>query len=164
MTADSIRKLVSPRGALHLLTECVVLAFVYDESRRRFCFVADFPEKAPRSDRAFVAFVFEGVTNFARDNGDLAKFCRFSSAYRAAEDETPIVVQSLRTMEHERKAVVQFWFGPNFGGLSFAYDDVAAFVRDARARQVGSSFAYFDMASGEELDFLCPFPELDRSR
>jgi len=82
--------------------------------------------------------------------------------YSAAEDETPIVVQSVRTIECAPKSVTQFWFGPNFGGLNFAYTAVSAFVRDARARQVGNSFVYADVASGEEFNLFGPLADIIR--
>lgn len=157
--AGSPRRLAAPRDALRLLTECLVLAFVYDESQRRFCFVCDYPDKTAGSDRAFAAFVFDGVTSFIRESGNLSRFNRFVRAYRAMDNETPIVVQNIRTNEHEKKSRVECWFGPNFGGIRFTYNSVAAFVRDAKVRQVGGSFVYFDLASGKEFDFLLPFPD-----
>lgn len=163
MTANSTRKLATPNDALAKLMECLVLGFVYSESSREFCLVCDYPKKEPGSDRAFAAFVFEGVADFVREKGNLAKFSRFVHAYHLDDDDAPVVIQALRTTKRDGlKALVEFWFGPNFGGVTFGYDEVAAWLRDSKAQRVGETFVYRDNLSGEEFPFETPFPEIMR--
>ncbi len=157
MMANSIRRLVRPDEALRQLFECLILSFNYVEAHQKFQIISDYPEKKSTSDRAFATFIFGGVTDFVRMSGDLTKFSRFTFAYQAVDDEAPIVIQSVRPRKNGDSSAIEFWCGPNFGGLKFAYGDVSAFVRDAQAQQVGSSFIYRDVASGEEFAFSDPF-------
>lgn len=156
-TQSSVREVSPPVAALGRLAECLLLAFNHDGSRQRFALVTDYPNKAPGSDRAFAALIFDGVASFVRERGDLERFREFDESYQAAENAPPIVVQGVRFSERSGGGTFQCWFGPNFGGLGFEYARLNAFTRDAHVRRAGKSFMYSDLASGEDFDFLSPF-------
>jgi hypothetical protein len=163
-SGGSIRAISPPVDAVRQLRECVVLCFFYDASERRFTLVADYPDKASGSDRAFVALVFDRVVDFVREQGDHERFKRFFESYQAAENEAPIVVQDIQVSEADGSGIFQCWFGPNLGGLGFQYTGLVALTRDARVRNTGKVFVYSDLLSAEVFDFFSPFSNVDIER
>jgi hypothetical protein len=153
---QSLEALDHPRGAIPLLVEALVLSFDHDATARRFTLVADYPQKAPGADRSFVALCFAGVRDFVRERGSLPALQRFTENY-ATSDGPPVVVQSFRTTTTR----FELWLGPSFGGLSFHYADLAAFLRHSRAREVDGEWVYRDLDSDELLDSQHPFAGQD---
>ncbi|MGE0792523.1 MAG: hypothetical protein AB7S26_43030 [Sandaracinaceae bacterium] len=121
--------------------------------------MTDYPERAEGSDRAFIAFTFKSVSEFERESGDLERFKEFEEHYQASMTTPPVVVQEVQFARRDQGGRVQFWFGPNFGGLRFVFDGLKAVVRDARVWQEGHAFHYVDSRSGLEFDFYRPLPE-----
>jgi hypothetical protein len=155
----SFRKVIPPAGVLPKLVECLMLTFLYERQEDRFLLVADYPERASGSDRAFVALLFGGVSEFEREHGDLEPYKRFSESYQAGEDSPTIVIQDVQVAEGNGGGHVAFWFGPSFGGVRCKYEDLVVVVRNSRVRSQGNAFRYADLKSGEEFDFERPFPK-----
>lgn len=159
---SSLRNLTRPFDAIPLLMESLVLGFAYQEHRRRFILVCDYPDKAPDADRAFLAFVFNGVTDFVREKGDLRKFMRFERSYWTQEAEGAVVVQHVEHSRRSAGGAIKCWLGPNFGGFRVEFTTLTAMVRDAHVQRTGDLFIYRDAASGDELDFCSPFGDIDK--
>jgi hypothetical protein len=155
MPRQSVEALDNPRGAIPQLMEALVLSFDHDATAARFTLVADYPQKAPGADRTFIALRFQGVHDYARERGTLRALQRFAERYATAEGP-PVVVQSVRSTATR----FALWLGPSFGGLSFRYADVAAFLRHASAQQQDGDWVYRDLASGNVFDYRHPFAGL----
>lgn len=153
-------RLRDPRDALTKLMECLMIAFAYSRKRGSFVLVCDFPDKAPSADRAFAAFVFDGVRDFSREAGDLPELRRFEESFEAQWSEGGVVIQAIGPGNLREGGQIELWFGPNFGGLQFAYDSVVGYVRNGIAENVDGDWLYRDAVSGEEFDFHDPFPGL----
>ena len=154
MHRQSAEALGNPLGAISLLMEALVLSFDHDPTAGRFTLVTDYPQKAPGADRTFIMLRFDGVHDFARERGNLPALQRFAERYSTAE-APPVVVQSVRSTT----ARFELWLGPNFGGLSFRYADVAAFLRQSYAREQDGDWVYRDVLTDEVFDFRHPFAD-----
>lgn len=156
MNPQAIRRVPGAVAANKLL-ECLLLSFCYEVQAKRFVLVTDHPDKTSSSARAFSALVFSGVTRFLRENGDLGEFAGIMSSYQAHRGSQPVVVQSLRSTAQ----TFQCWFGPNFGGIQFEYEQVTALIRDTLAKEHNGEFIYVDAESSKPLDFYQPFNDAE---
>jgi hypothetical protein len=146
---------------LQKLLERPIIGFAYDTGKRTFTIVSDFPDLSPGSVRDLIALVFNGVRQFVREPGNLPKLARFRLRYTAKNDVGAFVFQDIETREHGPDAkYVRFWFGPNFGGMAFEYENLDVHKRGSRVFQMGDDFVYFDASTNEEFDFYFPFPSL----
>lgn len=157
---NTIETIVDPYEALTNIMESLVLSFELSRERRRFTLVCDYPFKAPGAQRAFVGFVFEDVRDFVREEGNLAKFKESKERFRLRSMAGGIVIQAAESTSKTDGRHLELWFGPNFGGLQFAYDLAKAYRRNALAREVNGEWLYRDMHSQEQYDFYEPFPDL----
>jgi hypothetical protein len=161
MSTHSVSALKDPESALGLLQECLVLSFRFSAARGILTFVSDYPKKTAESVREFAAFVFHDVGEFNREFGNLEQLRVFQQAYESRDDSGAIVVQAIRSEDvpNGRKRV-EFWFGPNFGGISFEYAWVEGFTRASSVEETKGAFLYRDLRTREEFDFFAPFPSL----
>ncbi len=58
---------------LEYLMESLLIAFAYNEHKRRFTLISDYPERSPGSVYDLVGLVFNDVNRFHRELGDLPK-------------------------------------------------------------------------------------------
>jgi hypothetical protein len=70
-----------------------------------------------------------------------------------------VVLQSIQITSAGNGSQAHVWFGSEFGGCSFVYGGVRAFVRNARVELRGGKWEYRDAVSHEVLDFFAPFDE-----
>lgn len=146
---------------LNKLQESLLIAFVYHAEGRRFSLVSDYPERSPGSVRDLVALVFNDVNRFTRESGDLPKLARFHFRYAAKDEVGGCVFQDIQIGNGAQGyRHVRFWFGANFGGISFDYRSLEVHRRGSRVVQVEKDFFYFDIVSNKEFDFYNPFPRL----
>jgi hypothetical protein len=156
MTPQAIRRVPGAVAANKLL-ECLLLSFRYEVQAKRLILVTDHPDRASSTDRAFSALIFSGVTQFVRENGDIGEFATNKSSYQACRGSKPSVVQSLRNTAQ----TFHCWFGPNFGGIQFEYEQVKALIRDTLAKEHNGGFTYVDAESSKPLDFYQPFDDAE---
>jgi hypothetical protein len=155
-----LETLDDPYEALDNIMESLVLSFELSRERHCFTLVCDYPFKAAGAHRAFVTFVFEDVRDFAREEGEQAKFKEFNDRYRLRSMTGAIVIQSIKSAGTADGRHLELWFGPAFGGLQFRYRSATAYRRNALAKEVRGKWLYRDMHSQEEFDFYEPFPDL----
>lgn len=160
---NTIETMDSPHEALTNLMECLVLSFELSRERCRFTLVCDYPFKLPGADCTLVAFVFEDVRDFTREEGMSAKFREFSDRFRQRLITGSIVIQSIESTGTADDRHIELWFGPSFGGLQFRYGSAKAYRRNALAKEVNGQWLCRDMQSQEEFDFFEPFPDLMNS-
>lgn len=160
---NTVETMDSPNEALTNLMECLVLSFELSRERRRFTLVCDYPFKLPGADCALVAFVFDAVHDFVREEGDLPALKGFTEVFHARAFTRPIVIQSIKSTGAADDRYIELWFGPNFGGLQFRYGSATAYRRNAIAKEVRGNWLCRDMDSQEVFDFYEPFPDLMKS-
>lgn len=160
---STIEKLDDPYEALTNIMESLVLSYELSPERRRFTLVCDYPFKAAGAHRAFAGFVFDEVRDFAREEGNLAKFRGFKESFRLGSVTGGVVIESIKSIRTTEGRHLDLWLGYNFGGLQFFYGSARAYRRNALAKEVNGEWLYRDMYSQEEFDFYDPFPELMNS-
>jgi hypothetical protein len=138
------------------LRERLVIAFAYRAEQRSFELVTEW-RGVPGSDRAFLRLAFEGVEQFAREGGVSARWQGFVASYSARGVVGDIVVQLAKSKPAGDRSAMALWFGPSFGGVSFSFRSVKAYLRSARARPLDGDWEYRDATSGERVDFYDPF-------
>ena len=153
----AISQMQNAASALLKVTESLVLSFTYSQREGTFVLVCTFPEKALGSSRAFARCSFSGVREFVREPGDLAKLGPFSSTFNARTLSSPQVIESIKLNGDKSGWEIDLWFGYNFGGVRFKYDSVVVHKRDTKAVKRDGDTVYFDLVSGEELDFYDTF-------
>jgi hypothetical protein len=144
-------------SALLKLMECLVLSFTYSEQDRTFVLVCDFPVKAPGSSRAFVRCHFSGVREFVREPGDLKRLGPFGPSFELRTITGSVVIQLLKLDGNSAGGSFELGFGWNFGGLRFKYDSVIVHTRNTKAVKRGDETHYFDLVTGDPIDFYDPF-------
>jgi hypothetical protein len=159
-TKMGVRDLVLSEGDLGKLVECLLIEYMLDRERREFAVVSDYWEKQAPGQRSFLKLVFEGVEEFKREPGVNSELRAYWSEYRP-KGTVPggIVFQSIKILPAENGRRVIIWFGPAFGGCSFVYRGVRAFVRSARVEMRGGEWEYRDAVSNEAFDFFAPFDD-----
>ncbi|MEU8184211.1 hypothetical protein AB0B86_25980 [Micromonospora sp. NPDC049047] len=149
-----------PRAALNHITEALVFGYRWDQQRRTFILVTEFPVRSAGSIREFAAFVFTDV-DVERLAGDLPAYQRFQEAYDGV-GPGGMVVQDVqqRDVEPDRHQV-ELWFGDNFGGVVVVFGALAGYTRGSTAEQVGPrQWVYRDVHTDERFDIDFPFPAL----
>jgi len=155
-----MQKIAHPEQIWKHIMEAFVLAFHHDGNKRIVTFVCGYPKVAQGAHRAFVGVVYSGVTEFHRQLGGLAKHHRFRDDYQLEPDMGPIVIQHVEATPHPSGTVQEFWFGPSFGGITFTFDSVEGFIRNALVTEINGEYIYHDADTGERYDFYVPFPAL----
>ena len=150
----------APYEAMKNVRESMVLSFELSRERRRFILVCDYPIRAPGARCAFAGFVFEGVRDYARENGLVAVSGRFNEKFHTRELTMPVVIESIKTTNMSDERHLDLWFGYSFGGVQLTYGSVKAYRRNALARQVNGEWLCRDLDSEEEYHFFDPFPDL----
>jgi hypothetical protein len=148
---------IDAEHALGQLTEALVLSYAHDAAARTFVLITDYPDKAPGAARSFCALRFDGVDRFAREPGNLTELQAFARRYELTDGTRSIVVQALKTIGSGGTRTLEAWFGPNFGGLSFRFAAVTAFVRHTRTEERDGNWEYRDTRTGELVEFARPF-------
>ncbi|MDC0747183.1 hypothetical protein [Polyangium mundeleinium] len=159
MKATNMRTLATAQEAFTVLAESLLIAFRFEHDPKRFTLVCDFPPDEG-AQRAFVGFLFTGVRGYTREAGDLAVNRKFQESYETRENPRAVVVQSIKASRRSQSGSLELWFGINFGGISFRYDHVTAFVRNAHVEKKGNDWIYRDAQTGECFDYADPFPLL----
>ncbi|MBC6462449.1 hypothetical protein [Actinomadura sp. HBU206391] len=142
--------------SLSYLTECLVIAYELSSRRGAFTLVVDYPMRSPGSMREFAAFVFDDarVERLHRDGRTSERLhgeCR--STWGGA------VIQTVRQFTQYGRGRVELWYSLD-AGIQVTYGTLRGFTRASTAQQVGGSWVYRDLRSGEEFDFDHPFPSL----
>lgn len=155
-----VRELVLSEGDLGKLVECLLIEYVLDRERREWVVVSDHWEKQPPGQRSFLKLVFEGVAEFKREPGVNSALRAYWSEYRLRGAAAGgVVFQSIEILSAGNARRANIWLGPAFGGCSFVYGSVRAFVRNARVEMRGGEWEYRDAVSNEVLDFFAPFDD-----
>jgi hypothetical protein len=157
---STIETLEDPYEALTNIRESLVLSFELSRERHRFTLVCDYPFKRPGARRAFAGFVFEGVRDFVREEGNLPALRGFRDQLHLRSVTGGVVIESVKSTSTADGRHIDLWFGYNFGGVQFRYDSATAYRRNALTREVDGEWLYRDMHSQEEFDFYEPFPDL----
>lgn len=162
------------------LRECLILAFAYDTWKRRFTIISDYPELSPGSRRELIALVFNGVQRFNREHGNLPWLAHIHRRYEARDEWGHCVFEHIKTRNQDGGPnKVEFWFGYNFGGVDFEYQDLEVYRRGSRSvpNRPGSrmmqnrrgthtihdedeGITRVDVETNEVFDFYNPFPQL----
>ena len=146
---------------LEYLMESLLIAFAYNEHERQFVIVSDYPERSPGSVYDLVGLVFQRVNRFHRELGNLAELRKYKLSYATKDSPGSTVFQHIETGEGDDGCQhVNFWFGPNFGGIAFDYRSLEVHRRGTRVVKVKDRKIYFDSVSMKEFDFYNPFPDL----
>jgi hypothetical protein len=100
-----------------------------------------------------------GVVGFRRTSGSSRSWTA-DERYDTREAPGSVTVDGLgHPADRPRSArSMKIWFTSNAGAVSFGYDTLTAYARGSRL--VGVDDGYVDVASGEPLDPLAPFPDL----
>jgi hypothetical protein len=157
---NTIEMLDHPYEALTNIMESLVISFELSRERHRFTMVCSYPFKLPGAQGAVAGFVFDDVRDFAREEGDLAKFKAFTDRFQLRSVTGGVVIQSIRSSGAADDRHLELWLGYNFGGLQFHYRSARAYRRNALAKEVNERGLYRDLYSQEEFDFYEPFPDL----
>jgi hypothetical protein len=156
----AISQLQDAASALLKVKESLVLSFTYSEREGTFVLVCTFPEKAPGSSRAFARCSFSGVHDFVREPGDLEMLGPFNSTFNARTLSSPQVIESIKFKRERSGEMIDLWFGYNFGGVRFKYKYLYVDKRDTKSVKRDGDTVYFDLFTGDELDFYDIFGDL----
>lgn len=139
----------------------LIIAFAYRAEERRFTIISSYPERSPGSSRDLIALVFNDVNRFHRELGNLPELRKYKFSYATKDEVGSREFQDIETGEGEDGCQhVDFWFGPNFGGIAFEYRSLKVYRRASRVIKVGDDIIYFDLVSNREFDVYNPFPDL----
>ena len=104
--------------------------------------------RSPGSVYALVGLVFNDVTRFHRETGDLPKLRKYKFWYATRDEVGATVFQNIETGDGEDgRQYVRFWFGSYQGGIAFEYGSLEACRRGSRIVKKGKDFIYFDIVS-----------------
>ncbi len=146
---------------LKILQEMLIIAFAYRAEERRFTIISSYLERSPGSSRDLIALVFSDVNRFHRELGDLPKLRKYKFSYATKDEVGGREFQNIETGDGQDGCqYVNFWFGPNFGGIAFDYRSLEVHRRGTRVVKVKDRKIYFDSVSMKEFDFYNPFPDL----
>ncbi|MBU8898063.1 hypothetical protein KRR26_20820 [Corallococcus sp. M34] len=151
------KELVLGGGELEGLRECLLIEYALERGGRKFFLVSEYGEGRASGRRSFIRLVFEGVEDFKREPGVNSGSRAYWGEYRLRGAPGAVVIQSFETLSEERGMRASIWFGPSFGGCSFLYGGVRAFVRSARVEMRGIDWEYRDVEDNAVLDFYSPF-------
>lgn len=144
---------------LRRLQECLLIEYKLDARADTFTLTCEHWEKPGQGQRAFLKLLFRGVERFEREPGLNPSLQSYSTEYRLRGAPATTVFQSIELAPNEAGKRATFWFGPAYGGCSFSYADVRAFVRIARSEKKGDEWEYRDLDTSEALDFFEPFEQ-----
>lgn len=139
------------------LIESLLISYAYAPAEATFAIVCDYGNMASGSDRAFLRLVFGGVRDYRRELGMRKELQGFTTDYSTKLTVGSTVVQSVMLKEEAGSMLVELWFGPGFGQVSFTSESVVGQVRNARARVREGGWDYFDFETGAPIDFYAPF-------
>jgi len=155
---NSTYKKASRVDLLQRLDESYVILFERCRPRRTFDIILAIsaPRGSGRSD--FVQLRFYGVRIFFRERARIASHRRFKEAFH--NEVGVLLIFASQGEPNAPPNWIQFWFGVNFGGLSFKYDRRRAWERSGKAIKRGDVYNCIDTETGEEFEFNNPFPRL----
>jgi hypothetical protein len=152
-----MRSVSVDRRYLERLMECLVIQYSFDEVAKSLFVVFDHWEKASGSDLTFLRLKFDGVADFNRKKGERLVLQSFTTRYNLKLAPSPTVVQGVIAKLDQTPKRADLHLGSAFGDIAFCFDSVSGVLRDTRANKMGNDWEYFDLETGERVDFYSPF-------
>ncbi len=151
------RRMALKDEELYQLQECLLLGYRLDAGAGTFAVTCEHWEKPGQGQRAFLKLLFRGVERFEREAGHMPSLRSYTTEYRLRGASATTVFQAIELARDGASKRAAFWFGPGYGGCSFSYEDVHAFVRVARVENRGNEWEYRDIENNDVMDFYEPF-------
>lgn len=142
---------------LHQLQECLLIGYKLDADAGAFTLTCEHWEKPVPGQRAFLKLIFRGVRRFEREPGLNPALQQYDTEYRLRGAPGSTVFQAVELGSETAGRRANFWFGPAYGGCSFSYEDVRAFIRHTRSEEKRGEWEYRDLQSNTPIDFFEPF-------